>query len=173
MNTLELLGRGPRWDSDVRCPGGGTWCYYRDWSWLLVSSSLFRGQFHKTLSQYHRDMQASYIRQWYSILAKYKYIINSIRATLQYIFYCHEAASCEPEWSMLNVSKLPVNHSKPSLTLNLVLEGCFWRCLLSWPPILWDLSFPCDNFLMEGSHFLQRWHLNILLTDQSGIGLTH
>ena len=23
MNTLELLGRGPRRDSDVRCPAGG------------------------------------------------------------------------------------------------------------------------------------------------------
>ena len=34
MNTLELLGRGLRRDSDVRCPPGRACCYYRDWSWL-------------------------------------------------------------------------------------------------------------------------------------------
>ena len=81
---------------------------------------------------------------------KHRYAASYWRKFLQTLDLLLSAWSCKLwEWSMIYTLALAF------LTLNLVLSCCFWSCLLSCPPILWDLSFPCDSFLIEGSHFLQ------------------
>ena len=133
MNTLELLGRGPRRDSDVRCPPGRACCYYRDWSWLpLHPGVIFIIQ--RSISQNTITVSQRYAGFLHQTMVLYPcqiQIYNKFHTTLEYIFYYHEAASCEPEWSMLNVSKLPVNN-KPETYLKL----SFGRSLLKMPAVV-------------------------------------